>query len=124
MKGLVNQGMDFGHILLISIMMQFNRIALAQVLKTFKISPLMNEGNGRVLTRIINEYHSMIHELLVNFIDSNVIHNSLSISALDLTCMKFTETSHITYNLHLYELNLKKKHVFHKRINQLIYQYM
>lgn len=57
-KGLVNQGMDFGHILLISIMMQFNRIALAQVLKTFQISPLMNEGNGRVLTRIINEYHT------------------------------------------------------------------
>lgn len=66
---------------------------------------------------------NIIHELLVNFIDSNVIHNSLSISALDLTCMKFTETSHITYNLHLYELNLKKKHVFHKRI-KLIYQYM
>lgn len=66
-KGLVNQGMDFGHILLISIMMQFNRIALAQVLKTFKISPLMNEGNGRVLTRIINEYHTWITCKLYRF---------------------------------------------------------
>lgn len=57
-KGLVNQGMDFGHILLRSILIQFNRIAWAQVLKTFKISPLMNEGTGRVLKRIINEYHT------------------------------------------------------------------
>lgn len=108
-KGLVNQGMDFGHILLRSILIQFNRIVWAQVLKTFKISPLMNEGTCRVLTKsLINT----IHELLVHFMDSNVIYNSLSISALDLTCMKFTETSHITYNLHLYELNLKKKACF------------
>lgn len=63
---------------------------------------------------------NIIYELFVNFIDLNVIYNLLSISVFDLICMKFIEILYIIYNLYLYELNLKKKYVFYKRI-KLIY---
>lgn len=63
---------------------------------------------------------NIIYELFVNFIDLNVIYNLLSISVFDLICMKFIEILYIIYNLYLYELNLKKKYIFYKRI-KLIY---